>query len=969
MVGWSLLGCELAYLIAANVFLNFNGLHWVFAGTNQVQAGIASGWSIIPGRVHVRGARVTFQDHNLQFSIDMPRGFLVLHLRELSRRAFHASHLRGDGVAFRMRNRVDPWLKTDPSVGTFPPIPEFKAPAVYEAYVPEPPIPDAAYKLWSVHFDDVDVGVSELWAQAFRYQGQGRARGQFQLKPARNLWVGPASLELSPGLLSAGAYRVAPGLHGRVDCTVHPFDVRTVSGMEPLRYISARIRLDSSSLDPQVYALFASEPAPQVSSAGGSLHLDAEVRHGVFTPQSHLDILQGGFELRSAQGDLAADHLELHVGAEGAEAGYATLLIDRGTLKEPIAPGHPPRVQHLSLTMVSEQRDAARPFQLKEARLDEARLVLGDSNWLNRWLKGPQFALSGGGLTLLAHGRYAHKRIDGDAVVDSDGLLATVGAARVRYAGTITVQGKDVDLRALTGSVVADLTGRTLRADLPEGQVDLAGLKIHVAGSGDEEGSAAQFKAEIPTLSARGRSARLTTAALLRGTFAQPKNKLEQHLEFWATLRRPRATLGATPMKSAVTERVEVHSVLSSDAVGALNGRLELSPAAWSVDAGHLRFSGKSALVAKFAALNWGRHSGQVEAKLTSSGVTLGDTTQNADCPWSHVQSLELDATARLLERGATALALTGELRQTELAWGDFLTRADIGLKASFDQGLLAGDGDGKLDVSLRNANLQSGGGGAEGWAATVPALDVQALLARTAGKLAGSASLRAESARGRIGGTRLSTDLTADFALDALDPAARTAHGSGTLRVRNASLPNVPHPVANWWADVRLDSIFGHATKNLELGGTFRANLRDATPGLEVLAAQGSLPKWVAGAFPLNGLSVTGSMARRCRLTDIHLVQLSGGPAVARGRLQSLPDGFQGALLLRLAGLQAISGGLDFDAQHTHFGLFDGDDWLARFNQSFDKKSDNAVNLECPPDPDKCTEPTAVSVATSSSE
>jgi hypothetical protein len=117
-----------------------------------------------------------------------------------------------------------------------------------------------------------------------------------------------------------------------------------------------------------------------------------------------------------------------------------------------------------------------------------------------------------------------------------------------------------------------------------------------------------------------------------------------------------------------------------------------------------------------------------------------------------------------------------------------------------------------------------------------------------------------------------------------------------------------------------------------------------------------------------LRGLTVTGSMARRCRLTDIHLVELSGGPAVARGRLQSVPDGFQGALLLRLAGFRAISAGLDFDADHTHFGLFDGDAWLARFDQSFDRKSNDAVKLACPAETNKCSDVTQSSTAALSS-
>ena len=95
-----------------------------------------------------------------------------------------------------------------------------------------------------------------------------------------------------------------------------------------------------------------------------------------------------------------------------------------------------------------------------------------------------------------------------------------------------------------------------------------------------------------------------------------------------------------------------------------------------------------------------------------------------------------------------------------------------------------------------------------------------------------------------------MSTDLAADFKMDHLDLQASTVHGSGAVHVRNAALPNAPEPISNWWADVKLDSLFARAQKNLELGGTFRADLRDATPGLAVLAEQGSLPKWVATPF-----------------------------------------------------------------------------------------------------------------------
>ncbi|MES1179410.1 MAG: hypothetical protein ABUL62_34155 [Myxococcales bacterium] len=1005
-VSVAVLGLWLLYLIGANAFLNFNLLPLAFESTNQVNASIRGGWSVIPGRVHVKGARVTFQDHNVQFSIDMQRGFLVLALRELTQRSFHVLQLRGEGIAFRTRSRIDPWDKNEPWVGALPPIPEFSSPAVVEAYVPEAQIPDAEYNLWKVRFDDVDVGVTELWAQQFRYKGRGRARGKFQLKPARELWVGPATLDLEPGLLSAGTYRVAPGLHGHIDCTVHPFDVRPVHGLEPMKFISARVRLDAPALDPQVYALFGGEPAPRVSSASGSLHVDLETRHGVLTPQSQVDVVQRGFELRVGQGDLDAAQLELHVRVDETAGSRATLLIERATVKEAIAPGHPPHIEHLDVSVLSSNRDTARDFELKEVRLGEARMALGDASWLNRWLKGPKFSLTSGGVSLLARGRYQDSLIDGDAILESNGVAALIADQRVHYAGALTVSVEHADPKRFTGNAVADLSGHAMQAQLGQGDLQVAGLQAHVSVSRDTSGNEMQgraklwnlsttnagfvvqapevtaearselgpdgvqlthFNAQIPALIATGRGARLTTAAQARGTLAKQKNRVEQSLEVWADLLKPRAQVGASPVKTATTQRVALHAALRNDARGALTGKLDLSPAAWTVVAGNLRFSGKSALEAKFAELDLARNSGHVDGRLSSTGVTLGDTTQNADCPWTRVQALTLDGTAHLLERGDAEYALTGDLRQSEVAWGDFLTRGDIAIAARFGQGLFERDGKGTLEVKLHNASLQSGAGGDKGWAANVPALGVQANLVRTSGQLSGAATLSAEQAKGRIGATKISTDLTADFKLDALDVLARTAHASGAVHVRNAALPNVPDPVSKWWADIKLDSLFGRASENLELGGTFRASLRDATPGMAVLASQGSLPKWVASAFPLRDLTVTGSLARRCRLTDIHLVEVSGGPAVARGRLQSLPDGFQGALLVRLAGLQAVSAGLDFDAQHTSFGMFDGDAWLERFERFFDRKSDAATKLVCPPDPGLCTDAPAASVASTS--
>jgi hypothetical protein len=623
---------------------------------------------------------------------------------------------------------------------------------------------------------------------------------------------------------------------------------------------------------------------------------------------------------------------------------------------------------------------------------------LRDASWLNRWLEGRGFALAGGGATVQARGRYENGLINADTLLESDGIAAHLGTNRVHYAGSVAVHVKQADPKQLTGSMSADVTGRSLHADVGQGKkLDLAGMQVHVQAERDAKGNAVHgeaklfafsssgtvlkvhapeldlvanseltadgtqlthFVANVPAFSADGEGARLTTAVVARGTLAQSKNSDDKHVDVSAVLTKPDANLGSAPVKKAAAPRAVVSaSLTSSGERGILSGTLSLQPAAWHVDAGNMRFVGKSALELTISELDLDRHSGQVGGRLTSTGVTLGDTTQNADCPWSRVQHLELNGHANLRGEAPAALSLNGLFGQTELNWGEFSTRADIGIVAQFDQGLWGRDGDGKLNLSFRNASLQSGASAKKGWAAKVAKLDLETRLAQREGKMSATAAVKVEGARGRIGQTRVNTDLDADLILDGLDLVARTAHSSGAVHVRNAALPDVADPVSDWWADVSLDSLYGHAAENLELGGTFQANLRDATPGLAILGEQGSLPKWVASAFPLRDLSVTGSFARRCRLTDIHLVRLGGGPAVARGRLQSVPDGFQGALLIRLAALKAVSAGLDFDANHTHVGLFDGDAWLERWSQSFDRQSDDAVKLVCPPDPNLCTE------------
>ena len=88
------LGLEATYVVAANSFLAFGGVQKMFASTNTVKGDFASAWTLWPGTIHIRGLELVIQDHNVQSTIQMDRTEVVLRLRELPAKVFHATEDR-----------------------------------------------------------------------------------------------------------------------------------------------------------------------------------------------------------------------------------------------------------------------------------------------------------------------------------------------------------------------------------------------------------------------------------------------------------------------------------------------------------------------------------------------------------------------------------------------------------------------------------------------------------------------------------------------------------------------------------------------------------------------------------------------------------------------------------------------------------------------------------------------------------
>jgi hypothetical protein len=373
-----------SYVVAANAFLSLGGVQAMFDSTDQVKVDFRRAWSFWPGHVHAEGLRVTMQDRNVQFVLQIPSADVVVQLAELSRRTFHATSVRASGIVFRFRHRIQPESASLPYVAAYPPIPGFEDPPLRESGPPPPPLDEANYDLWTVHVEDVNAGVNDLWAQMFRYVGEARVRGAFRLRPAKRLWVGPAELDFSGGTITTGGFDVLHDVTGKLSCTVDDFDTETSVGLEPFRDITSRLvwSAEVANLEGANFLLGSSAP---VVLEHGSGHLDADVAidHGILTPDSRISYETRRIGMKKPfEGQLRGTlRLTANVTRErrarvALEAEHVQVSLARRTAR-------PLEVARAVATLAADNVDVTREWPFSGARAAIRDAALDDLAWMN----------------------------------------------------------------------------------------------------------------------------------------------------------------------------------------------------------------------------------------------------------------------------------------------------------------------------------------------------------------------------------------------------------------------------------------------------------------------------------------------------------------------------------------------------------------------------------------------------------
>jgi hypothetical protein len=209
----------------------------------------------------------------VQFELTVDQAVVDIELAGLLSKRFHASSVRATGVGYRMLTRVTPEEARAARVAAFPTMEAFEAPPL----VHDPPYPELTpaeiATLWTVQLDEIDAFVTELWFFEYRYSGPAHVQGGFELSPLRHLEVGPATLELQGGALSAGEHVVAPALTARATVSIAPVELSYSMGSALLSALSASMVLDTDLEDLGVLGLYTA-----AAQARGAVAIKADLR-------------------------------------------------------------------------------------------------------------------------------------------------------------------------------------------------------------------------------------------------------------------------------------------------------------------------------------------------------------------------------------------------------------------------------------------------------------------------------------------------------------------------------------------------------------------------------------------------------------------------------------------------------------------------------------------------------------------
>jgi len=460
------------YLVAGNWYLRSGDLEQRLNRRPErllIEAGTA--WTLWPGVIHVRDFHIRNQTRTAQWWASMDSGVFELRLFDLRKRELVITGLKGSGVDFRLRRRADGRKWSRPLRADLqPPIPGFTNPPVRppEKIYPPAKKPQARRDPWRIRLAQVDLDtVRQIWIDEFRFAGDARLAGGFDMTVWRRLMIDPTRFEIVSGSISLGAgpkaQPILANASGRIDGEIAPYVPSQHRGWQMFRFLSGRADVEGN-----VPSLAFLEDYLKTTrwltlrAEGGRISTRLRMRRGRLLPESRLE---------ARQERLVAATLDYRAEGPGRvfwevlpkEQARLVLAFDdfgvhRGGNRQPHVKGRDLQIEVLGGEPLLAERVLFSPRRIGIA-LPEAEVP--DLSFYNSYLpQGSGLALTGG----------------------SGRMSARFRAAAPDWTGTgdVRLEAKGVAGRFEERPVRGDLLVRTLirQADFRGKRFDISGTKI-----------------------------------------------------------------------------------------------------------------------------------------------------------------------------------------------------------------------------------------------------------------------------------------------------------------------------------------------------------------------------------------------------------------------------------------------------------------------------------------------------------
>ena len=244
-VAGALLGMFAIYLVGANLILNAGLLGRIFPKREKLLVEVESGWTVVPGRIHIEGFRIRGQTKKFQWQGRLEEADLRLSLLGLASRTVRISKVRGSTLDFKLRPRLTAESADSPEAALYPEIEGFSNPP---DPAPEDIYPPKKKKRpfgWHVDISELLLdGPTDVWMGTLRMTGDGTVEAGFDFVIRGLLELPSARFDLAGGTLSRGPELLVEGLDVATDVSLGPYRPKEIRGTGVFEYLLGSVRLD-----------------------------------------------------------------------------------------------------------------------------------------------------------------------------------------------------------------------------------------------------------------------------------------------------------------------------------------------------------------------------------------------------------------------------------------------------------------------------------------------------------------------------------------------------------------------------------------------------------------------------------------------------------------------------------------------------------------------------------------------------